>query len=713
MALTGSFASLEQKPIEFSVGVEDTVSIALSGTFAHRIVIEVLDGVWQISAIFAGVTRYPYQVTKPGIYRLRCAEITSGVCNFSISSNLVSVLQSLASKSTLARGIRVHLFTDSLNALAYTVSTASSVVVSGGVVTVNTGGSHFCVTGNTCFFYNPHTTDHTVNNHPLSGINVKPTSHTNNTFTFPASFAGVTVADGDITTLNGGGWGVGSLISQNDQSLFHQLNSMLLNPFTEVALTGWTGASPEQVADLMAKAFSSSSPAFDIAWVTLGSNLATTPPTPTLDQVDQSIYENFYQIKKRIVLPALARGYPVVLQIPPPNGSGYAGGASNRNIGFARLRDMLLELAGRYRGQIFPLDVFACTVDASGDMGSGYNNGSDFVHITAAGHLMVARQLLPQLAPLFQQERGLVCARETTGVITAYATATAYVVGDIRSNNGHVYRQMNATGNSGASAGPSGTTDAQAIGGCLWDYVGPVGSGLLLNGGMTGTAGTDSSGLYGGSTIPDNFRIDAATNMPGTCVSNQTRPQTAQLTTIDSQLSSLVTKYNAALAKLDADAGVTDTNYAALQAAAAVSQTGVSNSVNWGKVWTLNLAPAAANQVFEAQQPVNLGPLMKPNTRYRATVDFIAGGDWTCIRNVYFQMSFPRSATCQATAQGFGTTTCPAKAGETIQRAIEFYTGDGQPTSGTFLIYVISSAAGTSQVHVGNLRIDPVDETGY
>ncbi len=50
------------------------------------------------------------------------------------------------------------------------------------------------------------------------------------------------------------------------------------------------------------------------------------------------------------------------------------------------------------------------------------------------------------------------------------------------------------------------------------------------------------------------------------------------LNAVRADLSALHTKYNAALAKLDADAGVTDTNYVATQAAPALTSTDVATA---------------------------------------------------------------------------------------------------------------------------------------
>lgn len=54
----------------------------------------------------------------------------------------------------------------------------------------------------------------------------------------------------------------------------------------------------------------------------------------------------------------------------------------------------------------------------------------------------------------------------------------------------------------------------------------------------------------------------------------------AQVNAQGAALAALTTKYNAALAKLDADAGVTDTNYAATEGATAFTATTVVDLEN-------------------------------------------------------------------------------------------------------------------------------------
>lgn len=51
----------------------------------------------------------------------------------------------------------------------------------------------------------------------------------------------------------------------------------------------------------------------------------------------------------------------------------------------------------------------------------------------------------------------------------------------------------------------------------------------------------------------------------------------ARVNAADAQVAALTTKFNAVLTKLDADAGVTDTNYSATQAAAAYTASAVTD----------------------------------------------------------------------------------------------------------------------------------------
>lgn len=564
--------------------------------------------------------------------------------------------------------LRIHFFNDSEIALGYNSAVATSAISDGTNAVFTFPGNHNCSVGQ--YFSLANVGNAAALAHPLSCINVKPTAATNSTLTIPASFNGVPVAAGDFSLISGSGWAAYSSTYTNDQTLFAAINSLMRNPFVPVAMTGFTGALPESIGDVMSKALCAQSPVFDVAWVQLGKNISPVAVgAASLNEVDVAVYENFYHTSKRVMLPLLNAGHPIILVIPCPNGAGYAGGIGNRNIGFARYRDLLLGFADRYRGQIRVLDHFAAVVDISGNLPAAYT--TDNVHALSGAYLVSARQLLPRLVDLYPSERSPINTAATTGVVTAYAASTAYVLADKVSANGHVYRMMLATGNSGAGAGPSGVTSGQVIGTCVFDYVGPVASTILLNGCMTGAGGTDQTGtLYtgGANTIPTNWRIDSATNMPGTSLAAQTRPQTSDM----------------------------------------------SNSVNWGNVWTLNLAPTAA-QFWEAQQPVNLAGLLFPNTRYRMTVDFIAGTPWTIISAVYCQLAFSAGGVAvNVIAQTSVTgSTVPALAGEVIQRCLEFKTNAVQPTSGTFLIYITSSAAGTATVHIGNVSIEPVDETGY
>lgn len=574
----------------------------------------------------------------------------------------------VSSLAALSTRPRVHFFCDSEIALGYS-STVATTAVSDGINAVFTfPGNHNCSVGQYLTLAN--VGNPTASAHPLSVINVKPISATNSVLTIPASFNGASVPAGDFSSIAGSPWTTYSSTATNDQTLFAAVNSLMRNPFVPVAMTGFTGALPQSIGDVMNKALCSQSPAFDVAWVQLGKNISPVDVgAASLNQVDVAIYENFYHVTKRICLPILNAGYPIILVIPCPNGAGYAGGIGMRNIGFARYRDLLLGFADRYRGQIRPLDHFAAVVDSSGNLPAAYT--TDNVHALSGAYLNSARQLLPRLVDLYPAERAPINTAATTGVLTAYAASTAYVLADKVSANGHVYRMMAGSGNSGTSQPPSGTANGQVIGTCVFDYVGPVASTILVNAGMTGTGGTDQGGtLYTGgtNTIPTSWRIDSATNMPGISLSAQPRPQTSD----------------------------------------------ASNSVNWGNVWTLNLAPTAA-QLWQAQQPVNLAGLLFPNTRYRMTVDFIAGTPWTVIASAYCQMAFSAGGvSVTVSAQGSVTgSTVPALEGEVIQRSIEFRTFNVQPTSGTLLILITSTGAGTATVHIGNISIEPVDDVGY
>lgn len=62
--------------------------------------------------------------------------------------------------------------------------------------------------------------------------------------------------------------------------------------------------------------------------------------------------------------------------------------------------------------------------------------------------------------------------------------------------------------------------------------------------------------------IPKKTVVDRANKMS----------PTAELIRLGTVLDDLITKHNALLAKLDADAGVTDTNYAATQSVAAIDK---------------------------------------------------------------------------------------------------------------------------------------------
>jgi uncharacterized phage protein gp47/JayE len=62
-------------------------------------------------------------------------------------------------------------------------------------------------------------------------------------------------------------------------------------------------------------------------------------------------------------------------------------------------------------------------------------------------------------------------AGATLNLATAWATGTAYVLGDIRSNDGNIYACVQA-GTSAGSGGPTGTGDDIVDNTCLWDFVG-------------------------------------------------------------------------------------------------------------------------------------------------------------------------------------------------------------------------------------------------
>lgn len=163
-------------------------------------------------------------------------------------------------------GNRVAVFGDSILAHGWGIPAITSFVVSGGIVTITTGASHPLVApGNWIGVGNP---DDTL---AWSSAVVQVLSMTNAnpfSFTFSATFAGLTLPDG--TYPSPGLWSYRSPYKTYEAGYFRGLNSWNGSPFMVTAPYAVAGSSSPHM--LKAVQRSGAGPRFDVAFIQSGSN---------------------------------------------------------------------------------------------------------------------------------------------------------------------------------------------------------------------------------------------------------------------------------------------------------------------------------------------------------------------------------------------------------------------------------------------------------
>ncbi len=162
---------------------------------------------------------------------------------------------------------RVAVFGDSVVAQSWGTPAITALVVSGGIATVTTGASHHLVApGNWIGFGNPDDTFAWSSGvvQVLSVTNANPFS-----FTFSATFAGLTLPDG--TYSSPGNWSYRSSYRTYESGYFRGLNSWSGSPFMVTAPYAVAGASTPHMLKAVQRSLAAG-PKYDVAFIQCGSN---------------------------------------------------------------------------------------------------------------------------------------------------------------------------------------------------------------------------------------------------------------------------------------------------------------------------------------------------------------------------------------------------------------------------------------------------------
>ena len=324
-------------------------------------------------------------------------------------------------------------------------STAGGFVVSGGIVTINTStaGSHNLLVGNYAVVYNPGDTANSLSNVCVKILSAPSTT----TATFSATYNGVTLADGDYSTLGGQPWSISSL-STTPASWFPWMNAFLGSPFTVVANYAIGGSQSSVSVSGLSKFLAG--PTFDYAVIGFGTNDINTASTAALaNAAVTTVYNNFVTMVNAII----NYGAKPIIAIPPPFGAAIsAGNPTFKNIALLNLRERLLELA-KSDSRITCIDLMKTMMlgtSATGDFISGYviATAGDSIHPTSTASIALAKNEIA--AGTWYDMPVKINDREPISILDDYQNNTANSSGAVTPN---ILQNGLFTGTGAASGG--------------------------------------------------------------------------------------------------------------------------------------------------------------------------------------------------------------------------------------------------------------------
>lgn len=541
--------------------------------------------------------------------------------------------------------------------------TANSLTVSGGVATLVTGANNQMLVGQLVSLY-----DNADPANVLDGACVPVTATpTAQSFSVSATVGGVTLPDGTYAPASGTWSFLTPSMGQYDGSLIGWLNRLNGNPLNIVASYAKVGITSEKILALTRKALASGAQEFDIAVID-GITNDIVQAASTAGAALAAAVTGVANMTTAIQL-LLAAGKKVIHYIPPPVGATQAS-VANINPAMRYVRESLLAWGQSLNKEKYiPLDVYGETIDTStttDGLLASYELSSDKIHLTTYGCYQVAKNLtaLGLMERILGYDKKVFARCIPSGIThTAWATSTAYSVGDVRKSNGNVYRCTSAITSSDTA--PTGTGSAIADDDGTWAYVDIDKSNLLANGDMSGTGGTNSKGTIFTGTVPDSWNLLQASE-----------------TISDATTTGNATKYAAA-------AGKTSTRHG-------------------GKAWELTFTCGANNDQIGLYQSLS-NTLIFSGKWYRAGFTLTAIADSLALKNARIEAGIAPFATPFANRYGNNTNSIPMLQGDQIDIWTEPFYYDGSRSSAmNFLIYIRGNI-GTISVQISDVFFKQVE----